>query len=153
MVWVGDIALTQAEADKLLKMMKKSLEGIVDFPRKNTKTEFEVMGDTERDIFTICIYRGKINPKKYDYGARIKKNGILLLELHIGPSNVHINPNGEKLRGDHWHIYTEEYGRRVAFPAEGIESEKFIENTLFFFKTFNIIKPPQVYYQMEWENQ
>ena len=82
-------------------------------------------------------------------GARIIKNGILLLELHINPSNIHINPDGEKITGNHWHLYSEEYGRLWAFPAEDIHSEQFTENTISFLNKFNVIDPPVIHYQPE----
>lgn len=84
-------------------------------------------------------------------GARIEKNGIMLLELHINPSNIHSNPDGEKITGSHWHIYSEEYGRLWAFPAENIESGEFVINTILFLKRFNVIECPAVYFQAELE--
>ncbi len=100
-------------------------------------------------MFTVTICRGHINRLKYEVGARIKKHGIMLLELHINPNNVHYNPNGEKLVGSHWHIYTEEHGRKMAFAAENIESEKFVENTIAFLKRFNVIERPTINHQVE----
>ena len=41
--------------------------------------EFEVVGSGKKDLFATRIYRGKINPTKYEIGARIKKDGIMLL--------------------------------------------------------------------------
>ena len=101
--------LTDAEARQLLEMTKKSLVQEINFPTRGNEKEFDVVGDTKKDIFAIKIYRGKIQPFKYNIGARIKKNGTMLLELHICQSNVNYNPNGEKICGSHWHIYTEEY--------------------------------------------
>ena len=100
--------LTNAEARRLLDMTKRSLIAELNFPTRGDEKEFDVVGDTKKDIFAIKIYRGKIQPFKYNIGARIKKNGTMLLELHINPSNVHRNPDGEKICGSHWHIYTEE---------------------------------------------
>lgn len=140
--------LTQDEADRLLEMLKRSLIAELNFPTQEKKEEeFEVIGDTKRDIFVVSIFRGKRNPMKYNFGARIKKSGVLLLELHINPSNKHFNPDGEQIRGNHWHIYREGYGRAWAFPAEDIDSNKFVENTERFFKEFHIIEGPEVYYQ------
>ena len=81
--------------------------------------------------------------------SRIKKNGISLLELHINATNVHFNPDGEKITKDHWHVYTEEYGRKLAFPAKDIHSEKFEENTVRFLKKFHVVEPPEIRCQME----
>ena len=121
----------------------------IDFPDRGKKAEFDVVGDTKKDLFTVSIFRGKIQSKKYSIGARIKKNGISLLELHINATNVHFNPDGEKITKDHWHVYTEEYGRKLAFPAEDIHSEKFEENTVRFLKKFHVVEPPEIRCQME----
>ena len=147
---MSENTLSQKEAEDLLKMIKNSLVDAISFPDKGDTTQFEVAGDTSEDLFSVHIFRGKINAKKYNFGARIKKNGIMLLELHISPSNVHINPvTEEKITGSHWHIYSEAYGRKYAIPAEDIESENFIENTITFFEKFHIIKKPTVHYQEE----
>ena len=98
--------LTNAEARRLLDMTKRSLIAELDFPVRGDEKEFDVIGDTKKDVFSIKIYRGRIQPFKYNIGARIKKNGTMLLELHMNPSNVHYNPDGEKICGSHW-IYTQ----------------------------------------------
>lgn len=141
--------ISQEEAERLLEMLKRSLETQIAFPLKGNSTEFKVIGQNSKDVFAINIYRGKINRLKYNIGARIVKNGVLLLELHISPSNVHANPNGEKIIGNHWHIYSEQYGRTVAFPAENIVSEHFIENTINFLDKFNVIEKPNISFQPE----
>lgn len=141
--------LSDAEARKLLEMTKRSLLKEINFPTCGNSQEFDVVGETKKDVFTVCIYRGKIQPKKYNIGARIKKNGILLLELHMNPTNVHTNPDGEKVYSSHWHVYTEQYGRACAFPAEDIQSDDFIDNTISFLKKFNVIEQPEIHYQIE----
>lgn len=141
--------LTDAEARRLLEMAKRSLIAEMNFPTRGSAKEFDVIGDTKNDIFSINIYRGKIQPRKYNIGARIKKNGIMLLELHINPTNVHYNPNGEKISSSHWHIYTEEYGRTYAFPADDINDDDFVENTIAFLTRFNVVEQPNISYQLE----
>lgn len=146
---MGVVKLTQTEANSLLEMTKRSLIAEINFPTRGETKEFDVLGDTKKDVFSINIFRAKINPFKYNVGARIKKNGIMLLELHINPTNVHPNPDGEKIIGSHWHIYTEEYGRAFAFPAEDIENEKFVENTIAFLIKFNVVEKPNILFQLE----
>lgn len=141
--------LTQSEAERLLTMLKRSLEEQIHFPQKGQSKEFDVIGDIASDQFTVCIFRGKINEYKYNLGARIKKNGILLLELHINPSSVHWNPDGKKISGSHWHVYTEEHDRLMAFEANDILAEDFISNTLMFLTEFNVIELPAINYQPE----
>lgn len=141
--------LTQEEAERLINMLKNSLVSEIAFPEKGTAIEFDAIGSTKQDHFTTRIYRGRINSTKYEIGARIKKDGIMLLELHINPGKVHINPDGEKIIGSHWHIYTEEFGRKQAFPAEDLQSDLFVKNTLLFMEKFNIIEKPTVNFQLE----
>lgn len=139
--------ISQSEAYRLLKMLKYALVPEVIFPAKGENMEFRVIGDDRQDVFAINIFRGKINQLKYNIGARILKNGLMLLELHINPSNVHLNPDGEKIKGSHWHVYKEGYGRLWAFPAEDLDSGQFVENTILFLKTFHVVKGPVVKYQ------
>ncbi len=141
--------ITQSEAERLLNMLKKTLIAAISLPERSKATSFDAKGETITDLFTIKIYRGKINKEKYEIGARIKYKGLLLLELHINPGNVHINPDGTKITGSHWHIYTEEYGLKMAYPAEDLNSNSFVENTLLFFDRFNLIEKPMVLYQTE----
>lgn len=141
--------LTQAEADKLLNMLKESLVSNINFPQKGESVEFELIGNNTKDLFISRIYRGKINRLKYEMGARIKKDNILLLELHINPGKTHINPDGTKIDVSHWHIYKEKYGRKFAFPAEDINSENFVENTIMFLEKFNVIQKPIIDCQLE----
>ena len=149
---MNDKKLTEEEAQQLLTMLKVTLQEELIFPTKGKSEEFEVEGNLKKELFAVKIFRGSINNKKYNFGARILKKGILLLELHINPSNVHINPDGTKIKGSHWHIYTERYGRTFAIEAEDIEDSKFVENTIIliiFLNKFNIIKRPNVIYQEE----
>lgn len=146
---MSTIKITNAEATRLIEMAKQALISEFYFPTKGTDKSFDVVGDSKADIFTINIYRGGIARTKCNFGARIKKNGIMLLELHISPTQVHINPDGEKITGSHWHIYTEEYGRSLAFPANDINEYAFVDNTLNFLKRFNVINPPDVNVQLE----
>lgn len=130
-------------------MSKRSLIAAMSFTTRGNSKEFDVVGDNKNDIFTINIYRGKLPRFKYNIGARIKKNGIMLLELHVNPTSVHFNPDGEKIISSHWHIYTEEFGRVYAFPADDIKDEDFVENTINFLTRFNVIEKPNIIHQLE----
>lgn len=146
---MASIKITQEEAEKLLEMLKNTLVEQVQFPSAGKSIEFNVEGETKEDIFVINIFRGKINRLKYNIGARVMKNGIVLLELHINPSNRHPNPDGKLITGNHWHIYSEKYGLKWAFPADDINSEDFEKNTISFLIKFNVVEKPNVIYQVE----
>lgn len=47
-------------------------------------------------------------------------------------------------------IYTQKNTEeKKAFPAEDIQSDHFVENTILFMKKFNIIEQPAINYQFE----
>lgn len=141
--------ISQAEAERLLNLIKHTLVERITFPLKSETEDFEVAGDDMKDIFIVHIYHGRLNRLKSYYSARVKFKNILLLELHIGQTNVHHNPDGEKIVGNHWHIYTEQYDCKTAFPAENIISDEFIENTIKFLDKFNVLKKPDINFQEE----
>lgn len=61
--------ITQAEADRLLQMLKRTLISEINFPGKRKNTEFNVVGDSKKDLFAVNIFRGNINRLKYNYGC------------------------------------------------------------------------------------
>lgn len=141
--------IKQDEIERLLEALKKTLVDSISFPEKGKSEEFEVKAVSTNEVFTIRIYRGKVNREKYNLGAIIQKHGLPILELHIGPGNRHTNPDGTIIEGSHWHIYSEQYGRTQAFPADDIESDRFVDNTIAFLEKFNVIEKPEVYFQLE----
>ena len=71
------------------------------------------------------------------------------MELHINSGNRHINPDGQKITGSHWHYYTQEYGLKNAFPAADLSSKNFVENTVLFLKEFHIVNTPIINHQTD----
>ena len=143
--------LSEDDAKKLLSMIKNTIEKEIQFPSRGEKIEFHAVGETKRDMFSLQIYHSNKNVKKYDFCALIKICNIPLLELHINPGGIHRNPDGKKIVGSHWHIYSEKYGRSMAFPAEDVQSDKFVDNTIMFLKKFNVIQKPTVHFQLEFK--
>lgn len=141
--------LKQDEIEYLLKMLKTSLAESIGFPEKGENEDFQVKSKSSNDLFRINIYRGNVNRYKYNISAVIEKNSIPILELHMNPGNRHTNPDGSVIEGNHWHIYSEEYDRRQAFPADELSSDKFVENTIAFLDKFNVIEKPDIIYQLE----
>lgn len=140
--------LTTEEAKALIKMLKSSLAEIIQLPNsEQRKVEFDVVGKDKTDRFTISIYTGSLNSSKHNFGARISRSGVLLLELHINPKGAHLNPDGTKIVGSHWHIYDQEYGRKMAYPATDISSDDFVDNTLLFLDSFHVIQKPELQFQ------
>ena len=140
--------LSQEDAEKLLSELKEALIESIHAPENRKSVEFDAQGCSSKNLFSIYIFRGKINKEKVNYSARIKANNVVLLELHVGATNKHMDPiTGDVISGSHWHIYQEGYNHSHAFPAENINSDEFVENTIKFLDKFNVIKKPAVYEQ------
>ena len=137
----------RAEIERLLNLLKRALVDSITLPEKRERIDFDVEAKTGKEKFKISIYRGNVNREKYDYNALVLADNIPLLQLHINPSNKHINPDGKEIIGNHWHIYDEEYGRKVAFEASDINADDFIEVTLRFLDKFNVLEKPQIFQQ------
>ena len=56
--------------------------------------------------YIIHIYRGRIKPERYN--------------IHINPSNRHLNPDGSIIEGNHIHIYSNRYDKKdsIAIPLK-----------------------------------
>lgn len=144
-----NVQLTQEEADRLISMLKEALIEQINKPDPGKRVNFDVQGDTRRDLFNVDIFRGRRARNKVNYNARVKVNNILLLELHINATNRHRNPDGEVITGSHWHIYKEGYGTSIVFPALELSDKAFVENAVTFLQKFNVIKRPFITEQTE----
>ncbi|MBC3901379.1 hypothetical protein GH811_17405 [Acetobacterium malicum] len=141
--------LSQIEARELIAMLKKALVNEIQFPSKGKEIEFKVQGDSKKHIFAINIFKSRVNHLKYSINARINKNGIMLMQLHIGDTLQHMNPDRRKINGSHWHFYDEVHGTGIAIEAEDIASVNFEANTILLFERFNMVKKPKITYQLE----
>ena len=53
--------IKQDEIERLLEALKKTLVDSISFPEKGKSEEFEVKAVSTNEVFTIRIYRGKVN--------------------------------------------------------------------------------------------
>ncbi|MCL2058546.1 MAG: hypothetical protein FWH01_05740 [Oscillospiraceae bacterium] len=142
------IRLTQNEADMLIEMLKKTVTKELELPSGKGRVEFDVTGDRKEDVFVVNISRKGINENSASYQGRVRYgSGAILMRLDVNPTQPHRNPGGDKIVGAHLHVYSEEYGERVAIPFD-IENKDLFDLCYAFFKRFNIIEPPNVIMQM-----
>jgi hypothetical protein len=143
------VEMTQSEIQYLLCVAKKAIIDEITLPSGGEQIEFNVVGNNKNEIFAINIYRGNISNRKFNVNARFTINNVMLMQLHISPTNRHINPDGNVITGDHWHIYDKDNELRWAYPAENIQSDSFVENTIKFLERFIVIKRPMIIEQLE----
>ena len=140
--------LSQAEAERLISMLKRTVEKQICLPNQKGRIVFHVVGKRRDDEFIINIDRKGKLAEKCTYQGRIRQSNQVLMRLDIDPNGRHTNPesDGSIVCGNHLHIYTEEYGMRYAIPFD-IEDKSLHELCYTFFEKFNIIEPPAVFYQ------
>lgn len=141
--------LTQEEANKLISMLKETVEERIALPSKKGGVSFTVIGERRENEFVVNIdLKGKAL-EKYTYQGRVKQSNQILMRLDIDPNGRHTNPapDGQTIEGSHLHIYTEEYDMKYAIPFDP-EDSSFYDLCYTFFKKFNIIKPPTVFHQL-----
>lgn len=88
------------------------------------------------------FYGSSVNAKELNFAALI----CFKIELHINLRNKHTNPDGTIIKGSHWHVLSESNGREIAYPAEDINGELFVENTVMFLDRFHVVKKPDIQY-------
>lgn len=147
MVYLAGL-LTREEAEKLISMLKYTLEKQISFPVEKGGVSFNVTGERREDEFIINIDRKGKNAEKCTYQGRIRQSNQILMRLDIDPNGRHTNPggNGEIIIGNHLHIYSEDYDMKFAIPFNPGDKDLY-ELCFTFFEKFNIIEPPTVFYQ------
>lgn len=140
--------LTREEANKLIEMLKHTVENTIVFPSLTGRTSFIVVGEHRKDEFVINIDRKGKNAEKCTYQGRIQQTNQVLMRLDIDPTGRHTNPEpiGTIIYGNHLHIYSEEFDMKFAIPFD-IEDKDLYSLCYTFFEKFHIIDPPNVLHQ------
>lgn len=106
--------LTQAEADALIAMGKNFVNiAAITLPPGTDETH-ELIGDDKRELFLLDLWRGTFRLSKLTHQTRGRKV-VVLVRLDVDGS-PHTNPDGEKIAGNHIHVYREGFEDRWAFP-------------------------------------
>ncbi len=109
---MGEINLTQAEADLLLQMEKiKVNDEEHSLPDLGGSISIPLISLDKKEHFLLDISRGRINLKRQKYQTRARE-AIVLVRLDL--SSPHRNPNGEEIGTPHIHLYKEGYGDKWA---------------------------------------
>lgn len=92
---------------------KLYLDSRLDFPVPKDSVCLEARGQQTEEKYLVDIANKSIQLRyKFTYQNRIQ-NTICLLRLDVG-NHPHRNPDGEKITGNHMHIYLREYGDAYA---------------------------------------
>ncbi|MBF0293456.1 MAG: hypothetical protein HQK86_15010 [Nitrospinae bacterium] len=143
---MGDIDLTQAEADALLALDKQRMsDERTSFPIGGQSISIPIQSMDKREQFILDISRGQINLLKCKFQSRARQV-VVLARLDLG-SQPHRNPDGVEIPVPHLHLYREGWGDKWAFtpPLNYFKSLANLNETLDDFMRFcNITQPPIV---------
>lgn len=111
--------LSQIEADHLITMTKRvETDAPKEFPVQNQRVTYSLISENGTERFLLDINRVGTFRVKISYQNRYKSS-IILVRLDVN-GRPHINPDGERISGNHVHLYREGYGTRFAYPAAQI---------------------------------
>lgn len=77
----------------------------------------ELVALSQREYFQLDYRRGTIEIKKMSLNNRYRSSIVL---VRLCSNGIHTNPEnvgGETFMGAHVHLYSEEYGDRIAYPV------------------------------------
>lgn len=140
------LVLRQEEANRLIEMLKRTIDQQIAFPSQKGRISLDVVGERREDVFVVNIDRKGKLAEKCTYQGRVQQSNQVLLRLDIDPNGRHTNPDGQTVHGNHIHIYTEEHDMRMAIPFD-IEDKDLYEVCYAFFEKFHIMEPPEVFNQ------
>jgi hypothetical protein len=116
--------LSTNQFKELMSMKKYFIDAEISLPAHGECSTFELMDSKEEEKFLLDVDRsGIIELEKIKLQNRYATN-VILIRLEVnGPQ--HINPDGTKIGCNHIHIYSEEYGDRVAYDLQSFKDASF----------------------------
>lgn len=107
------INLTQADADRLLAMVKHAPNtGLRPFPAQGGYLDVPLVTKNSHEKFILTINRTSKIEAKLTYQTRARQV-VILARLDFGIE--HRNPDGTRVGSPHLHIYKEGYGDKWAY--------------------------------------
>jgi uncharacterized protein DUF6978 len=142
-----DTAVTQAEAEALIKMQKVPTDDNRrwDYPPLGGSLSIPLASVDKREEFFLDISRGQIDLTRGKYQNRARVI-IVLVRLDFG-GPPHRNPDGEEVPSPHLHLYREGYGDKWAYsvPVSEFGDVSDLRQTLINFMHYcNIIDFPDI---------
>ena len=113
---MSNVALTQADADRLLALEKHRVDDQVwSPPHQGERVTVPLVSVDGHESFSLDLRRGRINFLKSTHQTRGRQIFVLArLDVGGGP---HRNPNDEVIECPHLHLYREGFNDRWAYPV------------------------------------
>lgn len=147
------VELTKEQADFLLNCPKEVISSNdLAFPNsQNKKLNIPLRSTDGLYDFLLDINRNQISIYKATYQNRYNRS-VVLARLDLNGAG-HRNPYGHEVSGSHLHLYSQEYGDKVAIELpecfNNINPKNLPDMLLAFMEFCNIIKKPNFVYNLE----
>ena len=113
---MADTSLTQLEADALLALKKRRVDGTQwNYPDFGGRITVPLISTDRRESFLLDLRRARIDLAKGTYQNR-GRQVVILARLDFGAA-PHRNPDGEEVASPHLHLYREGFGDKWAIPV------------------------------------
>jgi hypothetical protein len=112
---MSDILISQAEADRLINLEKVRVDDKpYQYPQISGYLSIPLLSKDGREKFILDIRLGHIAVKKITYQNRSRKSIIL---VRLDTKSTHTNPDGQTIKGSHFHLYREGFADKWAIPV------------------------------------
>lgn len=135
--------LSQSDADRLISMDKKFPGEMLSYPVNGGKISFEIRSLDDDECFIIDVNPSKMTLNKVTHQERYRKS-IVLVRFDMN-STSHINPDGERISGNHVHVYREGYGDSFAIELpECFDISTKYNALISFLRYCNVCEPKKI---------
>jgi hypothetical protein len=139
-----EVDLTQAEADRLLKVGKhyRGKKSYI-FPSGGKKLQIPLVSSDKREKFFLDVNSMRLDITKVTFQTRVRIV-IPLARVDIIKGGFHRNPDGTIITGSHIHRYREGYGDKWAepLPSEFGNTDDVFQVFHHFLEYCNVIEKP-----------
>ena len=107
---------TQSEADALIGMRKVFEQATTIVLPPGSDQSHELVGVDSRERFALDLARSSLRLTKVKHQTRARQVVVLVrLDVDGAP---HTNPDGQRMEGNHIHLYREGFEDKWAFPVD-----------------------------------
>jgi len=122
--------INDQEFSRLMQMKKRFTKAPV-LPKTNSKSIYQVIGDTPQEKFEVHIERKNViefQADKSKFQESYYKTALIRIEIDAPP---HMNPDGNWTGRNHIHIYREGAGLLWAYDLSSVAPNLFLDQNHF----------------------
>lgn len=147
---MADLILTQAEADELVALEKRQMDGGPWwYPQPGSGLNIPLCSMDGREEFSLDLYHGRIALTKQSVQNRTRRT-VILVRLCVQGS-VHRNPDDEAVPATHLHLFREGFADKWACPVPDHafrDTNNLMQTVKDFMCYCQVVDPPLIQYPL-----